>query len=134
MSEHTVAWPRRKRPQLNIVPLVDVLIILIFFFLVTMQFKDVSTLNLTLPSLETAGSNQSTFHLAIAVDREGVFYVNRLRVSEKELQEAIALAGRLQKESRVLLVADEETPLKTVTMVMDQCRLHGLENIKLQSR
>ena len=39
---------RRKRPELNLVPLIDVLVMLIFFAFVTMQFKQATTMNLTL--------------------------------------------------------------------------------------
>ena len=42
---------RRRRPMINIVPLVDVLTVLLFFFLVTMQFKQVSTLNIMVPKI-----------------------------------------------------------------------------------
>ena len=38
---------RRRPPSINIVPLVDVLTVLLFFFMVTMQFKQSSTLNIT---------------------------------------------------------------------------------------
>jgi hypothetical protein len=44
---------RRKRPELNLVPLIDVLVMLIFFAFVTMQFKSAATLNITLPKVET---------------------------------------------------------------------------------
>ena len=46
---------RRRKADINIVPLIDVLTVLIFFFLVSMQFREQLTLNLTLPQVETAG-------------------------------------------------------------------------------
>jgi biopolymer transport protein ExbD len=46
---------RRNKASINIIPLMDVLTILIFFFLVSMQFKEMTTLNLTLPKIESAG-------------------------------------------------------------------------------
>ena len=49
---------QRKRPELNLVPLIDVLVMLIFFAFVTMQFKSATTLNITLPKVETAGKNE----------------------------------------------------------------------------
>ena len=68
---------RRRRPTINIVPLVDVLTVLLFFFLVTMQFKQVSTLNITVPKIETAGKNEIEERIVIAVSPEGEFYTNR---------------------------------------------------------
>ena len=49
---------RRARPEMNLVALIDVLVMLIFFAFVTMQFKSASTLNITLPKVETAGKNE----------------------------------------------------------------------------
>ena len=50
----TLYQKRRKRPELNLVPLIDVLVMLVFFAFVTMQFKQATTMNLTLPKVETA--------------------------------------------------------------------------------
>ena len=48
---------RGKQPKIDIVPLVDVLMVLIIFFLVSMQFQDLRAINIKLPKIETAGSN-----------------------------------------------------------------------------
>ena len=61
---------RRKRPELNLVPLIDVLVMLIFFAFVTMQFKSAATLNITLPKVETAGKNE--FRGNVTIGREQV--------------------------------------------------------------
>ncbi len=52
MSEATFQR-RRKRPELNLVPLIDVLVMLIFFAFVTMQFRSATMLNITLPKIAT---------------------------------------------------------------------------------
>ena len=58
---------RRKRPELNLVPLIDVLVMLIFFAFVTMQFKSAATLNITLPKVETAGKNEFRGNVTIGI-------------------------------------------------------------------
>ena len=62
---------RRKRPELNLVPLIDVLVMLIFFAFVTMQFKSAATLNITLPKVETAGKSDFKGTVTIAIDKTG---------------------------------------------------------------
>ena len=125
---------RRRRPTINIVPLVDVLTVLLFFFLVTMQFKQVSTLNITVPKIETAGENEIEEQIVIAVSPEGEFYLNDRPVENEVLVAAMKLAGELTPNMPVLLIADEEVPLKFVTEVMDVCRTYQLNKIRLQSR
>ena len=125
---------RRKAPTINIVPLVDVLTVLLFFFLVTMQFKQNSTLNLVLPEIETAGSNQISENLLLAISAEGELYLNNQLLAFEALEQAIQLAGQLTPEVSVLIMADEAAALKHVTRVMDLCRQHQLNQIRLQSR
>lgn len=125
---------RRRQPVINIVPLVDVLTVLLFFFLVTMQFKQVSSLNITVPKIETAGENEIQEQIVIALSPEGEFYLNDRLVKKPELEAAMKLAGELTPDRPILLVADEEVPLRYVTEVMDVCRSHQLNKIRLQSR
>jgi len=130
-----VKSPRRKRrPEINIVPLVDVLTVLIFFFIMSMQFRDQMVLNITPPPIETAGQNKDASPIRIAVDEAGGYFFNNAPVTGLELAEALAVAASLDRQQGILLLADEETPLRNVTFVMDTARKEGLENIRLQAR
>ncbi len=125
---------RRRQPTINIVPLVDVLTVLLFFFLVTMQFKQVSTLNITVPKIETAGKNEINEQIVVALSPEGQVYLNDRLLEMEAFKAAIVVAGELTPEMPILLIADEEVPLKYVTEVMDVCRANQLNKIRLQSR
>ncbi|MEO0510777.1 MAG: biopolymer transporter ExbD [Verrucomicrobiota bacterium] len=130
----SLVLPRRRTPTINIVPLVDVLTVLLFFFLVTMQFKQVSALNITVPEIETAGENEIDEQIVIAVSPEGELYLNDQPLARKQLEAAMELAGELTPDMPILLIADEDVPLKNVTEVMDICRANQLNKIRLQSR
>lgn len=125
---------RRHKAGINIVPLVDVLMVLIFFFLMTMQFRNMDVLNITPPKIETAGENQLTDQILIAVSPEGDFFLNNQLVTEQVLTQALTIAGEQNPDQAILLVSDEETPLKYVTRVMDLCRQNKLNKIRLKSR
>jgi biopolymer transport protein ExbD len=125
---------RRRQPTINIVPLVDVLTVLLFFFLVTMQFKQVSTLNITVPKIETAGKNEIKEQIVVALSPEGEIYLNDRLLEIEPFKAAMKLAGELTPDMPILLIADEEVPLKYVTEVMDVCRANKLNKIRLQSR
>lgn len=125
---------RRRNPSINIVPLVDVLTVLLFFFMVTMQFKQISTLNITVPEIKTAGKNEVNERITIALSPDGEVYLNNQLMEMRAFEEAIKLAGELTPDLPVLLVADEQVSLKHVTEVMDVCRSNQLNKIRLQSR
>jgi biopolymer transport protein ExbD len=125
---------RRRKAEINIVPLVDVLVVLIFFFLVSMQFRNLTLLNLTLPKIETAGKEQPTDSLQIGVDMDGNYYLNGTPITEEDLLEQVNRAAGLNDETPVLIMADENSLLRKVTFIMDTCRKAGLEKVRLQSR
>ncbi len=125
---------KRRRADINIVPLVDVLVVLIFFFLVSMQFRNVTTLQLDLPEIETAGQAERSQQVEIAITAEGDLYFDGQQVSLEVLAQRIALLGRTAPRTPVLIMADQSSFLRYTTTVMDLCRKEGLETIRLQSK
>ena len=125
---------RRKRPELNLVPLIDVLVMLIFFAFVSMQFKQATTMNLTLPKVETAGKSELKDSLTISLSKEGTVDVNGKAASMDTLDAVVREIGRISKDVTVVIRSDENTPLPFVTQAMDTCRKQGLNKIRLQSR
>lgn len=129
---------RRKRPEMNLVPLIDVLVMLIFFAFVTMQFRSASTMNLTLPKVETAGKSEIKDSVTISITKEGEYTVQigaRSRPAKlEELESAMAEVGRITKDITIVIRSDENTPLRYLTAAWDACRKNGLNKVKLQSR
>ena len=125
---------KRRRPELNLVPLIDVLVMLIFFAFVTMQFKQASTMNLTLPKVETAGKSEIKDMLVISIAKEGTVDVNGKPASMETLDQLVKEIGGISKDVTVVIRSDENTPLRFITQVMDTCRKQGLNKIRLQSR
>jgi len=125
---------RRKRPELNLVPLIDVLVMLIFFAFVTMQFKSAATLNITLPKVETAGKNEFKGKVTIGIDKDGLVTFNNKSVSDDQLLALLREVRNIDKDIPVLIMADETTQLKKLAFVMDACRKTGLNKFSLQSR
>jgi biopolymer transport protein ExbD len=125
---------RRKRPELNLVPLIDVLVMLIFFAFVTMQFKSAATLNITLPKVETAGKNEFRGTVTIGIDNTGALSFNGKAVDEPQLLALLREVKNVDRDIPVLIKADETTPLKKLAFVMDACRKTGLNKFSLQSR
>jgi biopolymer transport protein ExbD len=129
-----LAQKRRRRPEMNLVPLIDVLVMLIFFAFVTMQFKSAATLNITLPKVETAGKNEFRGNLTISIDKEGKLTLNAQPITDEQLLPALQKVKEVNKDTPVLIRSDEDTPLKRLTFVWDACRKAGLNKHNLQSR
>lgn len=125
---------RRARPEMNLVPLIDVLVMLIFFAFVTMQFKSAATLNITLPKVETAGKNEFRGNVTISIDKDGKLTFNGKPVTDDQLLELLQQVKNVDKDIPVLIRSDEKATLDRLTFVWDACRKVGLNKHSLQSR
>ena len=125
---------KRKRPEMNLVPLIDVLVMLIFFAFVTMQFRTITTMNLTLPKVETAGKSELKESLTISITKEGAVDFNGKPATMEALEQLVRQVGSVTKDITVVIRLDENTPVKIMAEVMDICRKQGLNKIRLQSR
>ena len=124
----------RKRPELPLVPLIDVLVMLVLFAYVTMQARVGSTLNITLPKVDTAGKNDFKGTVTVAIDKDGSVSFNGKNVTDEQLIGLLKEVHNVDKDIPVLIKADETTQLKKLAFVMDACRKTGLNKFSLQSR
>ncbi len=121
---------------MNLLPLIDVLVMLIFFAFVTMQFRSTSVLNVTLPEMKTAGKSNVTGRVTISIDRDGNFLFENRPGSVEELGsflDAVKNAGA-GNDVAIIVRADKETPLRLVTLVWDEARSRGLNRTTLQTK
>jgi len=120
--------------RVDVIPLIDVLMVLILFFLTSMQFQDVRALNVKLPKIDSAGTNKVSNQLIVSISKNGNYFLNGREDSLDEIGKVMRTSAILPRKPAVLLVADEDVPLKHVTKVVDLCRESGLDDFRLQSR
>ena len=130
----TLYQKRRKRPELNLVPFIDVLVMLIFFAFVTMQFKSSTTLNITVPKVSTSGQNQFTGKVEIGIDKEGKISYNGRVMSIQSMEDLLKEVKNVSKDTPILVRADETSHFGVVTQVWDACRRLGLNKVVMQTR
>lgn len=123
----------RKKPEVNIVPLVDVLTSLIFFFLLTMQFKEIYAVDITPPSMKSSESVSQNKPETISVTKDGKYYWNRDEVSEAQLELKIKELAA-SKNPELILLGDKQSALQAVMKVVDFARLSKIKKLSLQSQ
>lgn len=126
---------RRKRiTGINIVPLIDVMTALIFFFLMSMKFDDLRQLGITPPQSDSAAeSDGAATQLVIAVNKNGEFFVNSERVPAEELSDRLSRVAGGRELKEAVIVADEDSAMKYAVFVVDEARRNGL-NVRLLAR
>ena len=123
--------PPEDELELNLIPLIDVLLVTIIFLMVTTSFSKEAQLRIRLPEASTeARTNQPA--LRIAIDARGQYYINEqqlLHANADVLRNAIARAVGNQKDPLVIIQADAKTPHEAVVRVMDVARRLGLTQL-----
>jgi biopolymer transport protein ExbD len=123
--------PRRPdSPDINLTPLIDVVFLLLIFFMVSTTFKDDARIKVQLP--EARGEEtpaEEVESITILIDRTGRFYVNDREVVDTRLEtlkKAIAGASGGDQGLPVILKADARTPHQSVMTAMDAASQLGL--------
>jgi biopolymer transport protein ExbD len=121
-----------RRAKVDMTPLVDVLFMLLLFFMTTSVFKVVPGIPMNLPVSSTATSVSVT-RLTVVVVSESEIYVNELRTGLQGLDTAISrqMEGKRPEEVRAVFQADKQVPYQLVVAVLDSFRKNGIEGVSL---
>ena len=118
----------------NLTPLIDVVFILLIFFIVTSSsFVKESGIDISRPQAKTAVHKERS-NIMIAITKEGEIWLDRRRIDIRLLRGQVERLHADNPEGAVLIVADKSSRLGLVVEVMDQTRLAGVTNIAVAAK
>lgn len=120
--------------EISLIPLIDVVLTLIIFFVVTTTFQDRSALKISLPEASGQQAETPKDPLVIVVDAEGRYFVGGNEVLRRDaaaLREAIGKVGGDDKDRAVILRADGNTPHQAVVTAMDSIGRLGFSRLTI---
>jgi biopolymer transport protein ExbD len=115
-------------PEINLIPMIDVLLVIIIFLMLTTTYSKFAELQINLPSADAEKSLDRPNDINIVVSSAGQYLVNRKPVafrSVAELAEELRRAGANLKEPVVVINADNNATHQSVIRVMDAARQAG---------
>ena len=125
--------PRKRKPTINITSLIDVMFLLLIFFMVSSTFRNQIGIDVKLPEAKSA-SEQKVKSYEITVDKTGEFYFGEQRVDEVGLRIAIVNTLEADPEAPIILRADEQADFGKVIKVIDIAREVGTERLVIPTR
>ena len=123
---------RREELDVNITPRIDVVFLLLIFFMVSTTFERESEIEIVLPKAAVNAAPADDFVMQITVDAEGTFYVNGKRVVNSKiatLKKAMKAVAGDRKDPPIILSADAQADFQAVVTVMDAARQLGFVHL-----
>ncbi len=120
---------RRRRPLISLTPLVDVVFILLVFFMLASSFSDQRAVGLTTPAIGAPTTNSKT--VLLRVKRNGGLDLNGEPITVNQLQARAAQFIQTVGERQFLVQPDTGVALQQVVMVLDALYATGVQDISL---
>ena len=114
--------------DINITPMLDIVFIMLIFFIVTTSFVKETGINPRRPVAETTAAKPRG-NILIGVDTNGFIWMNKQRIELNQVRQLVEDAVNENPESSAIIIADESSATGVVIEVMDQVRLGGVIEI-----
>ena len=123
--------------ELNLVPLIDVLLVIIIFLAVSTTFSRFSELKINLPTAEANNPDKKPNVINVSITADGVYSVNETQLPNKSLESIITAlknSSKGEKEVPVIINADAKCEHQSVINVMEASRQAGLTHITFSTK
>ncbi len=120
--------------EINVISLIDVLLTLLMFFVLTTTFVQNARMKITLPEAQTEATVQKEAGLTVSIDRDGRYYIGSQEVLNpglESLKRAIEASAGTDHEQPVMLRADGRTPHQAVVTAMDALGELGFTHLSI---
>ena len=119
--------------EINMSPLIDMVFLLLIFFVVTTSFVKETGIDVQRSTAATAEMKERS-NIMLGISADGQIYMEGKRIDVRSVRALIERALAEDPESGVVIVADKDSNTGTVVQAMDQCRLAGAQNVSLAAR
>ncbi len=119
-----------KTEGINMAPLIDMVFILLIFFMVTTSFVKETGIDVQRPTASTAVLKEKG-NILIGVDANGHVFLERKQIDVRSVRAHIERCLAENPEGAVVIVADKASRTGVVIQVIDQCRLAGARNVSM---
>ena len=124
---------REKEPlEINLVPLIDVMMVILIFLMITTTYSKYTELQINLPTADAEKQLERPGEIAVMVNAQGQYVINHHAVafrSVEQLGDELRRAGAALKDPMVVISADAGATHQSVVRVMEASRLAGLNQI-----
>lgn len=127
----------KEEPEINLVPMIDVLLVILIFLMITTTYSRFSELEITLPQASSEKSGEQSNVIDISVSATGNYMINRMPLQFRnvvQLQEELRSAAGSRVDPVIVINADAQATHQSVITVMEAARMAGYNRITFTTR
>ena len=114
-------------------PLMDIVFILLIFFVVTSSFTRETGVDVTKPQAQSASQLEKE-NLLIAITREGTIHINERQVDLASLQDILKQSLAKTPDREAVIIADKDSETGVLVQVIDACNLSGVKKVSIAAQ
>ena len=117
-------------PDINLIPFIDVLLVVLIFLMLTTTWSKFNELNLSLPVASSNSSQTENSTWVVSVSSQGAYTLNGTALEGRQIQDLQkALVGLNQSDASLLIKADASASHQAVVNVLEAARFNGISKI-----
>ena len=128
---------QRDEPEMNLVPMIDVLLVIVIFLVVTTTYSRFSELQINLPTAEANQSNEKPNQINVAVSANGQYVIDKVALAAGDANTIgveLKRAARGNSDPMVVINADANATHQSVINVMEAARIAGYTHISFTTQ
>ena len=122
----------REEPELNLIPLIDVMMVILIFLMITTTYSKYTELQINLPTADSEKQLERPNEINVLVNAAGQYVINKNAVTFSSIQslaEDLRRAGGTQKDPVIVISADATATHQAVIRIMEAARVAGYPQI-----
>ena len=119
--------------SINITPLIDIVFLLLVFFMLATSFIQKSTIEVNLSSGKTVKIDNEKNTAIVILNKKGLIYLNNKLINVTNIRKEINNIVQKNPKYRILIKSHKKVPVQKVIRLIEEVRLAGTDNIKLEN-
>ena len=121
---------KNKTIEFNIAPLIDIVFLLLIFFMLASEFTDFKTIDMATP-INSDREIESSEPLLVKLSSDGKIKIKEVLIDLSSLEKKVINLKKNQTDTKVIISTPEKTEINLLMKVMDIIRIGGIDNIAL---
>lgn len=127
----TLFSKQKKNIEINVAPLIDVVFLLLIFFMLASEFTDFKTIDMISPNQSNQEVPISNFPIIVNLSPQGIITIDKKTIKLQNLAKSINKKLQNTSEKKVIISTLNETKINLVVEIIDSIRSLGIENVAL---